>query len=131
MKTTSSTHDGLTPGQHARLEAELRAQRDRLAQALSQQLGGQDRVAHAQELLGQDARDSREHEADRELDQGRSEHLISELRDIDGALARLAQPGYGLCADCGAAIPFDRLLQQPQALCCVGCQSTRERRAHH
>ena len=45
------------------------------------------------------------------------------LREIDAALQRLRQPGYGHCQDCDCAIPFDRLTHQPQALRCVECQT--------
>ncbi len=37
------------------------------------------------------------------------------------ALRRLEQGVYGLCAECGAEIPADRLLVFPEAITCVGC----------
>jgi RNA polymerase-binding transcription factor DksA len=33
----------------------------------------------------------------------------------------LHDPAFGLCVDCGNAIPFDRLQAKPQALRCVAC----------
>ncbi|HEY1129594.1 MAG TPA: TraR/DksA family transcriptional regulator [Roseateles sp.] len=113
----------LTPGQHALLENELRLARQRTQAALQAQRDGSDRLAHAAALL-QD--DPQEHEAERELDQARSELLLAELQDIDDALMRLKTPGYGRCIDCGAVIPFDRLQRQPQALRCVDCQTAAE-----
>jgi len=121
---------GLTVGQHALIETELRLQREHLWQALNSQLEGQGRVAHAQALLEQDPHETREHEADREIDQGRGEQLIEELRVVDAALARLARPDFGHCSDCGDAIPFDRLVKQPQALRCLACQAGAERGLH-
>ena len=37
------------------------------------------------------------------------------------ALARLHQPGYGECIECGADIGFARLLADPYALHCRAC----------
>lgn len=116
----------LTQGQHALLENELRLARERVEQALKAQLNGQARVAHAAALLADDPREWSEHEADREVDQARSDRLLVELGDIDDALMRLRQPGYGRCIDCAAVIPFDRLQQLPQALRCLDCQTTVE-----
>lgn len=113
----------LTHGQHALLATELTLARQRAEQALLAQRDGQDRLAHAAALL-QD--DPQEHGADRELDQVRSEQLLAELNALDDALLRLQRPGYGHCIDCGAAIPFDRLLRQPQALRCLDCQTAAE-----
>jgi len=116
----------LTPGQHALLQTELQLARQRAQAALQAQREGSDRPTHAAALVSDDPRELREHEADRELDQIRDAHLLAELQAIDDALARLAQPGYGRCIDCAAAIPFDRLQRQPQALRCVDCQSAAE-----
>lgn len=116
----------LTPGQRALLESELQLARQRLEQALNAQRGGVDRVAHAAELLADDPSDWREHAPERALDNARCEHLLIELRDIDDALLRVARPEYGHCVACAAAIPFDRLQRQPQALRCIDCQTAAE-----
>lgn len=116
----------LTPGQHALLESELRLARQRLQAALQAEREGGDRLAHAAALVEDDPRELREHEADRELDQARDEHLLAELQEIDDALMRLKLPTYGRCIDCGASIPFDRLQRQPQALRCLDCQTAAE-----
>ncbi len=116
----------LTPGQHALLESELTLARDRVHAALQAQREGTSRVAHATALLADDPHDQREHEADRELDQARDSHLLAELQALDDALLRLKTPGFGRCIDCAAAIPFDRLQRQPQALRCLDCQAAVE-----
>ncbi len=116
----------LTPGQHALLESELRLAQQRAQAALQAQRGGSDRLAHAAALLEDDPRELREHGSDRELDQSRDDHLLTELQAIDDALMRLKTPGYGRCIDCAAVIPFDRLQHQPQALRCVDCQTAAE-----
>mgnify|MGYP003704710711 CR=1 FL=1 len=43
------------------------------------------------------------------------------------ALSRVHDDDYGVCEDCGAGIPFDRLRLNPQATRCVACQDTFER----
>jgi DnaK suppressor protein len=45
---------------------------------------------------------------------------------VNEALARLHGTGYGLCSDCDAEIPFDRLQLNPQAARCVACQASFE-----
>jgi RNA polymerase-binding transcription factor len=50
-----------------------------------------------------------------------------ELRRIDGALARISEGSYGLCASCGQEIPQARLEAEPTAVRCVQCQELYER----
>ena len=45
-----------------------------------------------------------------------------EVRDIDGALARIRAGSYGTCSDCGGAIQFLRLYQDPTTACCLVCR---------
>ena len=52
---------------------------------------------------------------------------LSELRELEAALTRIADGGYGACADCGADIPLARLRVQPAALRCVACQERHEK----
>ena len=55
------------------------------------------------------------------------EMLDQSLRQIDAAIARLQAGRYGLCADCGGAIPVARLKAVPFAIHCIPCQERRER----
>jgi RNA polymerase-binding protein DksA len=52
---------------------------------------------------------------------------VEEIRDIDAALLRIADGSYGVCADCGGAIPVDRLEAYPTAKRCRPCQQRYER----
>ena len=52
---------------------------------------------------------------------------VQELRDIEQALGRMVEGGYGECSDCGAGIGFERLKVWPTARRCVRCQGQRER----
>ena len=82
----------LTPGQHALLETELKLARQRIEAALLAQREGSDRLAHAAALQADDPHDVREHGAERELDQARDDHLLTELQALDDALMRLKTP---------------------------------------
>jgi RNA polymerase-binding protein DksA len=47
---------------------------------------------------------------------------VSEVSDIEQALIRLATGVYGVCIDCDADIPFERLSAYPAAKRCLACQ---------
>ncbi|TXE01751.1 TraR/DksA family transcriptional regulator [Ralstonia pseudosolanacearum] len=55
-------------------------------------------------------------------------HYRNELAQIDAARERMQEHRYGICIDCGEAIPFLRLQAQPTALRCLTCQAARERK---
>jgi len=44
------------------------------------------------------------------------------LKQIDAALARLADGSYGICQDCGGPISPKRLAAIPAAERCIACQ---------
>jgi DnaK suppressor protein len=52
---------------------------------------------------------------------------LEELRALEAALRRIADGGFGLCADCGAGIPLERLRVQPAAERCLECQARHEK----
>jgi RNA polymerase-binding transcription factor DksA len=52
---------------------------------------------------------------------------VQEIRALEAAERRLADGGYGSCADCGEAIEARRLAVQPAALRCCACQERHER----
>ena len=52
---------------------------------------------------------------------------LSELRGLEAALRRIADGGFGLCADCGADVPLERLRVQPAAERCLECQARHEK----
>ncbi|CAJ0779549.1 RNA polymerase-binding transcription factor DksA [Ralstonia condita] len=54
-------------------------------------------------------------------------HYRQELADIEASRKRMREHRYGVCVDCGDAIPFLRLQAQPTAERCVACQAARER----
>lgn len=65
-------------------------------------------------------------EAESGLDLTEAQRDIEEWRGLRDAMRRIDQGGYGVCSDCGADIPLQRLRLQPLALRCVDCQSDSE-----
>lgn len=57
--------------------------------------------------------------------EGRERH---ELDEIQAAQARLETGSFGVCEDCGGAIPLARLHAVPWARHCLGCQARGEGR---
>lgn len=58
-----------------------------------------------------------------DVNAARIDREVTELRETESALERLAGPAYGDCIDCGGPIPVARLLVQPGALRCMDCQN--------
>ena len=52
---------------------------------------------------------------------------LEELRDIEGALQRIADDSYGDCEQCGIEIGYPRLEVQPTAVRCIECQAVWEK----
>lgn len=119
----------LTTGQRALLESELRSRQRELDRQLAEHQGGLSRVEHARERLQEDSDDISHREADREMDMALNDREVAELGAVSAALRRLAEGGYGVCADCEEAIAFDRLKAEPWALRCIACETRRERAA--
>jgi RNA polymerase-binding transcription factor DksA len=52
---------------------------------------------------------------------------VSEVRDIEAALARIDGAAYGRCIDCGTEVDYARLTAYPTAKRCAECQAVHER----
>lgn len=52
---------------------------------------------------------------------------IEELRQVEAAQQRLRDGSYGICIDCGRAIPRERLEVQPMAIRCTRDQEQYEK----
>jgi RNA polymerase-binding transcription factor len=55
------------------------------------------------------------------------EQAEDRIRLIDAALARVEKSSYGICVQCGAEIPIERLSVIPFAANCVDCQEASDR----
>lgn len=119
-----STH--LTTGQRALLKVELQLRQRQLDRQLDTHQDGQTRADHAREVLERDYDDAPQRAMDREVDMALSDIDLQTLGAISRALQRIDDEDFGLCGDCGAEIPFDRLKVEPYALRCVRCESRHE-----
>ncbi len=117
----------LSPGQRALLQQLLHMRQHELDRRMALHSGGTSRAEQARAGLQQDGDDAPQRDADREIELARVDREIEELGAVSDALARVHDASFGQCADCGAAIPFDRLKLEPWALRCVACQGQRER----
>ena len=66
-----------------------------------------------------------------DLDAAMTDRDVRELREVEAALARLREGGYGECADCGAEIEVGRLRANPTATRCLRCQTLHEKAFAH
>ena len=107
--------------------AQLTQMRTDLLERIREQRGGTrsraDAAADARDMASDDRA-----KADEEFDLGVAleEREAAELQAIDSALRRVADGSYGLCLQCGTAIPAARLHAQPTAERCVACQAKTE-----
>jgi DnaK suppressor protein len=116
----------LTNAQRAKLKAEL----DRRLRALERQIAthqeGRSRTEHARDVLERDYDDAPQRAMDREVDMAMSDLDTQELAALARARKRSEGDEFGLCADCGAEITFDRLMAEPGAERCVLCETKHE-----
>src|SRR5678809_518319 len=62
-----------------------------------------------------------------DLDQAELGRDVDELRGLEAARERIAGGDYGVCADCGRDIGFERLRATPSAIRCIACQTLHEK----
>lgn len=74
-----------------------------------------------------DIYDQASNERDRELLLLLGDREREKIRNIDEALARLADGEYGICEDCEEEIPLGRLKVMPFARLCVKCKADLEK----
>lgn len=115
-----------TRGQRAMLVAALELRQQQLDRQLSAHQEGRSRVEHTRDVLQQDGDDAPQRAMDREVDMALSDLETQELGAVSRALQRVQDGRFGLCTDCEAEIPFDRLKVEPQAERCIVCETRRE-----
>ena len=62
-----------------------------------------------------------------DLDHAEVDRDLNELRDLEAARSRLAEGSYGVCADCGGDVGYERLKANPAAVRCIACQTRHEK----
>jgi len=119
----------LTAAIRADLRNRLLAERNALLEQVRKDLEQRGQTQYA-EILGRASGDS----ADEalavslgDLSAARVDLEMRRLHQLEAALARMEGQDYGLCADCGAAIPLARLQANPGALRCIACQEVFEK----
>lgn len=117
----------LTQAQRVVLDKLLQSRLISLERERAAQLQGQSQVVSARRTLLQDAEDARQRAGTHEVEGILADIDSLEFNAISAALQRVHRADYGLCIDCQAPIPFDRLQLEPQALRCIACQTLHER----
>jgi RNA polymerase-binding transcription factor DksA len=113
----------------SRIKADLEARRSVLRAEVKAQLqgSGDERVVGLRNRLDE-TDDWAVADALAELDIAGVRHALTELADVDRALARMRDGGYGVCVDCGEEIAAARLAAYPMAMRCIECQQSFESR---
>lgn len=115
----------LTPAQREELQALLQERR-RSLQAQMQQ--NQQNLAPPSADEDEDEGAVVQRNVAREVDQALTDRDAADLVRIDRALEAMEDGSYGLCGECGCAIPFERLKIEPQTQHCVACKSRWEKK---
>jgi DnaK suppressor protein len=106
--------------QHAEMHARLDDERERVREQL-RQLGHDT----ASDTFDENFADSGQVAAERGEVEALVGTLLDALQDVDHALAKFDAGTYGVCEDCGTAIPEARLEAMPAARYCISCASKR------
>lgn len=117
----------LSQDQRAALAVLLQFRLAALESDRASQLHGLTQAESARQTLLQDADDARQRAGEHEVEGIVADIDSGEFNAIHAAIQRIHGAGYGLCVDCQADIPFDRLRIEPQTLRCAPCQTLCER----
>jgi DnaK suppressor protein len=77
---------------------------------------------------GDDQADTGTKTFEREQEITLANNILERVNQVERALERLDEGGYGWCEKCGNAIPVERLAAFPSATLCVTCKQLEERR---
>jgi DnaK suppressor protein len=117
----------ITAEQRQALAATLRQRLAAVEQEIQTREQGLNSAEQALAIREQDGNDALQLASEREVQEAVEGIEETELLALRAALARVQEADYGLCADCGKAIPYGRLQVEPQALRCVACETRREK----
>lgn len=113
----------MTPQTTAASKNQLLAMRSSLLDQLASLRGGPiGRVEASAAHFGPKEDSTAQEATAREIELALDDHETVELGLVDAALRRIEAGTYGLCIDCGAAIPPARLNALPHAARCIACQ---------
>ncbi|MEV4617116.1 TraR/DksA C4-type zinc finger protein [Asanoa sp. NPDC049573] len=77
---------------------------------------------------GDDQADTGTKTFEREQEISLANSILDRISQVERALERLDEGGYGWCERCGNPIPVERLAAFPSATLCVTCKQLEERR---
>jgi DnaK suppressor protein len=77
---------------------------------------------------GDDQADTGTKTFEREQEITLANNILERVNQVERALERLEEGGYGWCERCGNPIPVERLAAFPSATLCVTCKQLEERR---
>ena len=120
----------LPPAEVARLKRELEERRAKLRVEVKTQLDGSDddRVVGLRNRIKESGDEWGVADGLAELDIAEVRHALTELNEVEAALARMRAGTYGECRDCGEPIALARLSAYPTAMRCLACQERHERK---
>ena len=98
--------------------------RDALRKALAGDLSS---LKELRQQTSGDMMDAAMDSAQDEISSQLAEVESRELANIERAIARIREGGYGICEGCGEKIKLARLNALPYATCCIDCQRELER----
>lgn len=113
-----------------RIRAALAGRRDELRAEYDQTLSEitelqRDRLTDS---AGDDQADTGTKTFEREQEISLANGILERITQVERALERLDEGGYGWCERCGNPIPVERLAAFPSATLCVSCKQLEERR---
>lgn len=119
-----------TAGETEKIKAALAARRDELRAEYDQTLSEitelqRDRLTDS---AGDDPADTGARTFEREQEISLANSILERITQVERALERLDEGGYGWCERCGNPIPVERLAAFPSATLCVTCKQLEERR---
>ena len=118
----------LTPGQTEQLRRMIESRRQVLQSELHEGID-RTREDRFEDLAGPapDAGDESVATLIGDIDHADVSRDMAELRALDAARDRLDDGSYGVCADCGSEIEYERLKAAPAAFRCINCQRRHEK----
>ncbi len=111
------------PGRVGGSHEELRAEYDQTLSEITELQ--RDRLTDS---AGDDQADTGTKTFEREQEISLANSILERITQVERALERLDEGGYGWCERCGNPIPVERLAAFPSATLCVTCKQLEERR---
>jgi DnaK suppressor protein len=124
------TQAARTTAETEKIRAALAARCDELRAEYDQTLS---EIAELQrdrltDSAGDDQADTGTKTFEREQEISLANSILERITQVERALERLDEGGYGWCERCGKPIPVERLAAFPSATLCVACKQLEERR---